>query len=391
MNKVKRSIFFNLLSLPAGNWRKSIAVCALLSVVIILSGWGYLADPVETGPYQFIYPLNFGNRINIPQDNPTTKQGVYLGRLLFYEKKLSANNIISCATCHQQQKAFTDGKVLSEGVDHVQANRNSMSLANLLWTRKFFWDGRAASLESQAVFPLSNPHEMGQPLEVSVKKLSETANYPALFKLVYGDETITADRIVKALSQFERTLISANSHYDQYLRNAYQPTRQELRGLELFTNGPDPEKGIRGANCAHCHGGVKNYMELFHNNGLDSIPKDAGIETISGLAADRGRFKAPTLRNIALTAPYMHDGRFKTLGEVVDHYNEHVKESASLSSFLRGESNDIGGKNLNLKPEEKKDLIAFLNMLTDSTFINDPRFSDPHQLSAQNKLKPNSK
>ncbi len=370
--------------------RKSAVVLLLSMVIFTLSGWAFIKSDMETGPYKFIYPANFGNRINVPDDNPSTKEGVYLGRMLFYEKSLSANNTISCANCHQQARAFTDGRSFSTGVDNVPTSRNSMSLTNLLWTRKFFWDGRAGSLEEQAAFPLTNPHEMGQSLDVSANKLAESSVYHQLFKIVYGDEAITGDRIVKAITQFERTLISCNSHYDQYLRNTYQPTPQELKGLALFMNAPQPQTGIRGANCAHCHGGVKNYMELFHNNGLDSIPKDAGIETLTGLSSDRGRFKAPTLRNIALTAPYMHDGRFKTLAEVVDHYSDHVEESASLSSFIRGVSNETGGRSLNLRPDEKKELIAFLNMLTDSTFITDPRFSDPHLLPVQ-KFKQSSK
>jgi len=302
---------------------------------------------------------------------------------LFYEIRLSATNTISCGNCHEQQKAFTDGKAFSEGADHVPTVRNAMSLANLLWTRKFFWDGRAASLEEQAGIPLTNLHEMGQPLTVSVKKLRQTKVYPALFKLAYGDSAITGDRIVKAIAQFERTLISANSHYDQYMRQAYQPTEQELAGMALFNQSPEPEKGIRGANCAHCHGGVKTYMELFHNNGLDAVPKDAGIEALTGEPGDRGRFKVPTLRNIALTAPYMHDGRFRTLEEVIDHYSEHVAESASLSTFLRGESNEAGGKALKLLPHEKKEIIAFLNMLTDRDFVTNPAFSNPHLIIAQ--------
>ena len=154
--------------------------------------------------------------------------------------------------------------------------------------------------------------------------------------------------------------------------------------MQLFLTGPNPEKGIRGANCSHCHGGPKTYMELFHNNGLDSIPKDIGIETLTNVPTDRGRFKVPTLRNIALTAPYMHDGRFKTLAEVIDHYSDHVALSPSLSSVFRGESNEINGKTLKLTSEEKKDIIAFLNMLTDETFIHDPRFSDPHKSIAKN-------
>ncbi|HEY0246052.1 MAG TPA: cytochrome c peroxidase [Mucilaginibacter sp.] len=355
----------------------------LFGIIFCLSGWGYFTDPVEIGEYKFVYPANFGNRIYVPDDNLTTKQGVYLGRLLFYEKHLSANNTLSCGSCHQQDKAFTDGKMFSEGFDHVATPRNSMSLVNLLWARRLFWDGRAEGLEAQALIPMTNPHEMGQSLAVSVKKISAMPGYPVLFKLVFGDTSITSDRIVKAISQFERTLISCNSRYDQYLRNTYQPTGREMAGMNLFMNAPDPEKGIRGANCAHCHGGPKTYMELFHNNGLDSIPKDAGIETLTGLPSDRGRFKVPTLRNIALTAPYMHDGRFKTLNEVVDHYSDHVRESASLSSFLRGESNEKNGKTLKLTAEEKEDIVAFLNMLTDNTFITDPRFADPHQLTAK--------
>ena len=357
----------------------------LLLIFVMVSGWCYVDGGIETGPYNLIYPSNFGNRINIPADNLTTKQGVYLGRMLFYETRLSGNNKLSCGSCHQQDKAFTDGRAFSPGVDGVLTPRNSMSLVNLLWARKFFWDGRANGLEEQAATPLTSPHEMGQALTTSAQKLAQTPNYPALFKLVYGDEHITNDRIVKALSQFERTLISANSRYDQYLSGGYRPTPDELKGMELFNTAPQPERGIRGANCSHCHGGPKTYMELFHNNSLDSLPKDPGIETLTRLPADRGRFKVPTLRNIALTAPYMHDGRFKTLEEVVDHYSEHIEQSTSLSSFLRGESNEAGGKSLKLLLAEKKQLIAFLNMLTDSAFITNPAFSNPHLLPTRNK------
>lgn len=364
-----------LLPKPAN---KLLLVILLFTSGIIFSAWNYLGDIIPTGDYKFNYPANFGNRINVPRDNPTTKQGVYLGRLLFYEPRLSAGNKLTCASCHQQNRAFTDGKPFSPGVDGVLTPRNSMSLANLLWGRKFFWDGRSLSLEDQAGVPLTSPHEMGQALAISAEKLSQTRTYPAIFKLVYGDDKITGERICKAIAQFERTLISANSKYDKYLRGEYKPTDEERKGMALFETAPQPEKGLRGANCAHCHGGPKNYMELFHNNGLDSIPKDAGIELLTQSPGDRGRFKVPTLRNIALTAPYMHDGRFKTLGEVVDHYSDHIKESASLSTFIRGESNVAGGTSLKLLPHEKREVIAFLNMLTDKDFITNPAFADPH-------------
>jgi cytochrome c peroxidase len=374
-----------LLKLTAPSLGKWLAVFCLLMFVSVISSWTYFGNPIPRGNYVLKYPANFGNRVNVPDDNPTTQQGVYLGRMLFYEPQLSANGKISCGTCHQQALAFTDGKAFSEGVDHSLTARSSMSLANLLWSRKFFWDGRVESLESQAAIPMTNVHEMGQYMQVSAHKLKATKDYPALFKLVFGDEGINGTTILKAIAQFERTLISSNSRYDHYLRNAYQPTALEMQGLNLFTQSPVPAKSIRGANCARCHGGVKTYMELFHNNGLDSIPKDAGIADLTGLPGDAGRFKAPTLRNIALTAPYMHDGRFTTLEEVLDHYSDHVKNSASLSPNIKGETNKLNGKQLSLRPNEKKAVIAFLNMLTDSTFISDPRFSDPHLIASAKK------
>lgn len=332
---------------------------------------------VPTGPYQLVYPKNFGNKITIPVDNPTTKEGVYLGRILFYETRLSSDNTISCATCHQQKLAFTDGKQFSIGVDNVPTERNSMSLANLLWVTNFFWDGRAKGLEEQANGPLTNPHEMGNAVNEAIKKLEKTKEYPRLFNLVFGTNEITSDRIQKAISQFERTLISSDSKYDQYLNGTYTPSKEEQNGMDLFMTSPNPEKNIRGADCTHCHGTPKMYKELFHNNGLDIEPKDIGRKKITGLAIDNGRFRVATLRNIELTAPYMHDGRFNTLEEVVDHYNEHLEQSNTLSAFLQDRSNDINGKNLALTVKEKKDLVLFLKMLTDYTFINNPEFSDP--------------
>jgi len=349
----------------------------LFSLLFMLSSLKTDVDEFQKGVYIFNYPSYFGNRINVSDDNVTTKQGVYLGRRLFYETRLSANNSLSCGSCHIQSRAFTDGMKFSVGVDNNNTSRNTMALVNLLWNRKFFWDARSASLEEQASFPMTNPHEMGQSLAVSVKKLQSTSYYPKLFKEVFGDEQVTGDGIVKALAQFERTLISADSRYDRYLSNSVKLSASEMRGMLLFNTAPNPDKLIRGANCAHCHGGPKNYLELFHNNGLDSIYKDTGIEMITNLPGDNGRFKVPTLRNIALTAPYMHDGRFASLDEVVEHYSEHIKNSNSLSAFLQNESNVKGSLSLKLSSGEKKDLVAFLNTLTDSTFIKNPEFSNP--------------
>ncbi|SDF77296.1 cytochrome c peroxidase [Dyadobacter soli] len=344
--------------------------CVFASLVSVVSH--------TPAPYELKYPANFGSRFTIPANNPTTHEGVYLGRMLFYEKKLSANNKFSCESCHEQKLAFTDGRPVSLGVDGSFTPRSSMSLSNLLWVRNFFWDGRSQGLEAQAAFPLTDPHEMGQSLAVSAEKLRKTAPYPALFGSAFGETGVTEQNILKALAQFERTLISADAPYDRYLAGQYQPTAAELRGMQLFENGPDPKRRIRGANCGHCHGSPKTFKELFHNNGLDSAFTDLGREKITSQSLDKGRFRVPTLRNILLTAPYMHDGRFKTIEAVLDHYSDHIRQSETLSSFLQDISNEENGKTLSLKTQEKQDIIAFFGMLTDSTFITNPAFSNPH-------------
>lgn len=307
--------------------------------------------------------------------------------MLFYETKLSANNKLSCASCHRQELAFTDGRAFSPGVDQIPTTRNAMSLQNLLWVRQLFWDGRASGLEEQALTPLTNTHEMGQSMLNSAAKLRRISGYPALFKAAFGNDTITKEKIVKAIAQFERTLISDHSRYDGYLQGSYQPSQAETDGMNLFMTDPQPGKGIRGAGCAHCHGGPKLFLEQFHNNGLDSAPIDPGRAAVTGMAADKGRFRVPTLRNIALTAPYMHDGRFATLREVLDHYSDHIAEGPTLSPQLRQASNTTGGHALALSDTEKRSVISFLLMLTDSTFIKDPRYADPHSYKTREKTK----
>ena len=360
----------------------SVPLCLLLAALLWGPGARTLpqgkAAPAGPVPFELHYPAYFGNRFTIPAGNPTTREGVHLGRLLFYETRLSANNGLSCGSCHEQRRAFTDGRARSRGVDGTLTRRNAMSLANLLWVRNLFWDGRAAGLEAQAVVPLTDAHEMGQSLDESARKLAATDAYPPLFRAAFGPEGITGENIAKALAQFERTLISANARYDRYLAGKARLSAPERRGLELFTTAPAPSTGIRGANCGHCHGGPKTMVELFHNNGLDSLPPDPGRQLLTGRAADRGRFRVPTLRNIALTAPYMHDGRFATLAEVLDHYSDHLRESPHLSTFLRETNRPAGSPGLRLTAPEKEALVAFLHTLTDSTFIGDPRYANPH-------------
>lgn len=361
--------------MKASNQSRKIIISIMIGSLLLLS---FKVYENQEKPYNLKYPAYFGGRFTIPEDNPLTRDGVHLGRMLFYETKLSKTNQFSCSSCHQQKLAFTDGKPFSEGIDGSVTKRSTMSLANLLWVKNFFWDGRSNSLEAQAIVPLTDPHEMGQSLSESASKLEKTSNYPELFKKAFGSSEIFGDKIVKALAQFERILISSDSPYDQYLNGTYIPTEQELRGMNLFMAGPQPQNNIRGANCGHCHGTPKLFKELFHNNGLDTIPKDVGRMEFTGQEIDRGRFRVPTLRNIALTSPYMHDGRFKTLQQVLDHYNEHIQQSETLSPFIAEATNQVGGKSLLLLEDEKQDIISFLHMLTDSTFISNPDFSNPH-------------
>jgi cytochrome c peroxidase len=339
-------------------------------------------EPIEeTGPYDLVTPRYFGDFM-MPADNPLTKEGVALGRMLFYEKMLSNNNTISCGSCHEQRKAFTDGEALSTGSEGLKGKRSAMSLVNLLWNKRFFWDGRSTSLEDQALIPIQDPLEMHQSLDEAVAKLQNSPLYPPRFKQVFGSEAITPQHIAKALSQFQRTLISADSRYDRYLNKTYQPSPQELNGEALFMTHPVAGK-LRGGNCGDCHGGFLTTLGNFHNNGLDTEATDEGLKIVTGKDSDRGKFRAPSLRNIALTAPYMHDGRFNTLEEVLDHYNDHIRMSETLDPLILEASNQqvTPGEpvKLHLTEQEKKDIIAFLHLLTDSTFITDKRFSNPFE------------
>jgi cytochrome c peroxidase len=377
--------------------------CELMSmpkVAIIISGFAVLLLAVAiivlqpTGPQtrpllSFSAPFVFGH-FNIPADNPLTAEGVKLGRRLFYDPLLSANNRVSCATCHLQQLAFTDGKAHSVGVSGIPLPFNSMSLANTLWgPQHFFWNGRAQSLEEQALMPIQDPNEMAQDMNELIDKLRADEVYVRLFGVAYGE--ISAKNIGRAIASFERTLISANSKYDQFLRGELKLNTQEERGRKLFMAHPDAKASLRGGNCIDCHSqfltsGFNTQFDGFTNNGLEAEETlEPGLEALTGLAADRGKFKVPSLRNIALTAPYMHDGRFSSLEQVLDHYNGGIKLSSTLSPLIFEANNQQNDStlSLNLNKEEKQALIAFLHTLTDNTFINDKRFSDPFSKQVQ--------
>jgi cytochrome c peroxidase len=344
-------------------------------------------EPQKTGNYPTTELLYFGDA-NLPTDNITTYEGVALGRKLFYDKRLSSDKTVSCASCHKQELAFTDGRAKSIGVNNAEVPVSAMSLVNLTWNSRLTWDGKSTTLEEQAFLPMKNHLEMNQDAEITAQILSEINEYPPLFEKAFGTNEITPNNITKALAQFERILISKNSKYDKYLRGEYQPTTQELRGIQLFFTHPDAERGIRGGNCGDCHlgsltSGSTFGFESLHNNGLDNDQnlKD-GLFAVTQNRFDKGKFRTPSLRNIALTAPYMHDGRFQTLQQVIEHYDNGIKQSQTLSTLIKAGSNefitDPNGKiNLFLTDQEKKDIIAFLNMLTDTDFITNSNFSQP--------------
>ncbi|QJX47886.1 cytochrome-c peroxidase [Hymenobacter taeanensis] len=363
-------------------------LAALLLLCLWLIGCGSKGGDEETGenpyvttPYTLTLPSNLPQNVGVPASNPLTVEGVDLGRKLFYEPRLSRTGTQSCGSCHQQSKAFTDGLTKAIGVDGLPHSRNTMSLTNVLWETTLNWDGAATSLEQQARLPIENPVEMHQLLADGVRKLQQSELYPPLFQKAFGTSTISEENVLKALAQFERTLISANSRYDQYLRKTGTLTPTERQGAALFNNHPGEVGGvfIRGGACHHCHFSETGLFSSpdFFNNGLDVTFQDAGRGGVTGLASERGKFKAPTLRNIALTGPYMHDGRFKTLEEVLDHYNEHVQTTSAFVDPNVLLSNTPNGTHLDLTITEKTQLLAFLRTLTDSAFVTDKKFSDP--------------
>ncbi|MDH4373089.1 MAG: cytochrome c peroxidase [Verrucomicrobiota bacterium] len=297
----------------------------------------------------------------LPRDNPLIEERIALGRRLFQETALSADRSISCASCHAAASGFSDSRRFSPGVQGQLGTRQSMALANLAWKREFFWDGRARSLRDQVLMPIQDPTEMVETLESVVGKLSGMPEYPVLFENAFGTPRIDAERIALALEQFVLTLTHFRSRFDLSTQGKASLSDQERRGLELFMTENEPRMGQRGADCFHCHGGPLFTDHQFHDNGLDLVPSDPGRARVTGRNADRGKFVTPTLRNIAQTAPYMHDGRFQTLEAVVRHYSEGVQVSPNLDPNLAKHA--AGGLHLSL--EDQSALVAFLKTLSD--------------------------
>jgi cytochrome c peroxidase len=333
----------------------------------------------EPTPYQLEIPSHFP-AMQIPEDNPMTVEGVELGRFLFYEVKLSGDNTMSCASCHAPQSAFSDANQFSVGIDGILGNRNSMALINLGWQTSFFWDGRSKTLEEQILEPVPNPIEMHQEWKDAVAKLHADVKYRNRFFKAFGEEGIDSSKVAKAIAQFLRTMISGSSKYDVMYKyeNSYPLSSSDQTILSTITveewAGYDLFKSLSGADCFHCHNGPLMQVQKFSNNGLDATFTDIGRGGITGNINDNGKFKIPTLRNIALSAPYMHDGRFATLDEVIEHYSSGVQQSSTIDPLI--EYAFQGGVQLNAS--EKQLLKKFLETLTDYNFINNPDFQDPN-------------
>jgi cytochrome c peroxidase len=308
---------------------------------------------------------------NTPDDNPTTDEGATLGRVLFYDTRLSANNTVSCGSCHVQSHAFVDPNRFSRGFDGGMTDRHAMNLVNLRFhpRARFFWDERAGNLESMVLMPIKNPLEMGQDLDKLASILARHSHYPPLFRQAFGDGEITVERIARALAQFLRSMLSFHARYDDGLISAPSAsanfanfTQEENRGKALFLR-----------NCALCHLPDQEahfVMTEPVNTGLDEDTRstDGGVGDITLNPKEIGQFKSPSLRNVEVTAPYMHDGRFATLSAVIDHYSSGGKNHPNK---------DIRVQPMHFTESEKAALIAFLKTLTDEQFLTDPKFSDP--------------
>lgn len=362
---------------------------------------------LPTVPYNYSniqFPTTFSEYVfsfdNTPIDNPITDEGATLGRVLFYDKQLSRNGTIACASCHKQELGFADGEPQSEGFDGQLGRRNAMGIANARFykPKRFFWDHRAATLEDQVLMPFQNPLEMGMTLDGLVDKVASLAYYRPLFKNAFNDENVTSNRISKALAQFVRSIYSFNTKYDKGLemtRDIFEDfpnfTPLENLGKRIFNGEATPEAI---GTCVTCHlpnaiplhyitGTSPNANQVIFSGGeADNIgldPDTTGVDNgegaFYGILGLFGHFKTPSLRNIELTAPYMHDGRFATLEEVVEHYSTGVLDHPYLSAHMK-DSNGAP-RHLELNPKEAAALVAFLKTLTDEELVNDERFFDP--------------
>ena len=324
----------------------------------------------KTTPVAFPQPSNFPSPI-IPVDNALTKEGIALGRHLYYEKRMSIDNTVSCATCHMQDYNFSTPSTSGMGVNGPTHN-SVMIHSNLAWQENLLWNGFATSIEQVAYLTIIDPVEMNSTWEISLGKIENDQKYISLYEAAFGPNSITTENSIKAIGQFVRTMVSANSKYDRWQRGEDQFTAQELMGYQIFND----ETG----DCFHCHGDLTTgnlfgaYGDLqFSNNGLDSVlAPNSGREGVSADSNERGKFKIPSLRNIEYSFPYMHDGRFATLQDVIEHYNMGGRITYTIDPNMKK-----AGVGRNWSQQQKDALLAFLKTLSDNEFIADTSFSNP--------------
>ena len=316
---------------------------------------------------------------NLPGDNVLTKSGIALGRQLFYDTRLSKDETMSCASCHVQEHAFSDTNQFSVGVKGLPGGRQAMAVFNMAWnTNGFFWDGRAETLRQQALMPIQDHLEMNISISEVIERLAKDNNYVKQFGDVFENAKVDSVNLALALEQFMFSIVSNSSRYDLMKAGKITFTPSEQRGMDMFFGSFNPDNpNISGAECSACHGGPNFENDSYMNNGLDTDIEqtDLGRQNVYDIPTLRAKFKVPSLRNIALTPPYMHDGRFKTLEEVIEHYDHGIKYSSTVNPTLMSIQN-IG---LQLSEDDKADLLAFLHSLTDYELVNKEEYSDPNK------------
>ncbi len=316
---------------------------------------------------EFTVPSNFPALTYDLESNPPTETGFELGRRLFYEGRLASDGVVACGFCHIQEFAFTHHThIISHGVDGALGTRNAQPLHNLAFQNEFTWDGAAIHLDLQPIIPITNEVEMNETFTNVIQKLEAHPDYPRLFREAFENGEINSENILKALSQFMVMMVSSNSKYDKFRRNEGNVTltENEMQGMELFNQ-----------KCASCHAGDLFTDQSYRNNGLaiDPTYNDIGRARVTGLPEDNYKFKVPNLRNIEVTFPYMHDGRFQNLDQVLEHYRSGVTEFDNLDNSLRQPDGTLGIPMTNV---EKARIIDFLKTFTDADFIFDQRFSE---------------
>jgi cytochrome c peroxidase len=346
---------------------KKTAVIGLVALFAFVSAIRVAAPDAPATSLPFVVPTGFPQPRYALERNPLTVEGVALGRTLFYESRLSRDSSIACAECHTQPYAFSHhGHDLSHGIDNQVGTRNALALQNLAWNPSFFWDGGVTDLDLLPITPIQEHTEMGQTMTAVVGMLQRDKAYRARFRAAFGTEEVTSARMLQALSQFMLTLVSDSSRYDKHRRGEVGGTltADELAGKQLFTT-----KG-----CANCHAGPLFTDYSFRNNGLSiAYNQDAGRAKITEQDADQYTFRVPSLRNVARTFPYMHDGRFATLEAVLKHYATGVYATPNLDPLLK----KSGKPGISLTATEQGQIVAFLKTLTDDSFVNNPRFGPP--------------